>query len=92
MSFHHATKAQYLGPDGLKPVRGAHTLGCSVEVGSSRVNDLCTSAAAPNGARERILAWLAEGAREVTWVLCSLPRIISGLKQRGFAFQRIDDS
>jgi len=38
------------------------------------VNDLCTSAASPSGARERILAWLAEGAREVTWALCSLPR------------------
>jgi hypothetical protein len=24
--------------------------------------------------RGRILAWLAEGAREVTWALCSLPR------------------
>ena len=31
-------------------------------------------AAAPAVARERILAWLAEGAREVTWALCSLPR------------------
>jgi hypothetical protein len=38
------------------------------------VSDLCTGAAPPNGARERILAWLAEGAREVTWALCSLPR------------------
>jgi hypothetical protein len=73
MSFRYTTKPLYLGPDGLKPVPGAHTLGCSVEVGSSRVNDLCTSAAAP-GARQRILAWLAEGAREVTWALCSLPR------------------
>src|SRR5688572_13998624 len=25
-------------------------------------------------ARERIFAWLAEGAREVSWALCSLPR------------------
>jgi hypothetical protein len=38
------------------------------------VIDLCTAAAAPAGARERILAWLAEGAREVSWALCSLPR------------------
>ena len=38
------------------------------------MSDLCTGAAAPNGARERILAWLAEGAREVSWALCSLPR------------------
>jgi hypothetical protein len=38
------------------------------------VSDLCTSAAGPNGARERILTWLADGAREVTWALCSLPR------------------
>ena len=28
----------------------------------------------PRGAaRARILAWLAEGAREVTWALCTLP-------------------
>jgi hypothetical protein len=31
-------------------------------------------AVSPDGARGRILAWLAEGAREVTWALCSLPR------------------
>lgn len=74
MSLRHAIRPQYLGQDGLKPVRGAHTLGSSVEVRSSPVNDLCTSATAPNGARERILAWLAEGAREVTWALRSLPR------------------
>jgi len=74
MSFHHALKPQHVGPDRLNPVPGAHILGPSVEVGSSRVNDLCTSAADPSGARERVLIWLAEGAREVVWALCSLPR------------------
>ena len=38
------------------------------------MSDLCTGAAAPDGARERILAWLADGAREVSWALCSFPR------------------
>ncbi|MCA1646806.1 MAG: hypothetical protein LC797_15560 [Chloroflexi bacterium] len=38
------------------------------------MSDLCTGAAALNGGRERILAWLADGTREVTWALCSLPR------------------
>jgi hypothetical protein len=37
------------------------------------VSDLCTGAAG-SGARARILTWLAEGAREVTWALCALPR------------------
>jgi hypothetical protein len=56
----------------LKPVLGTPILPASVE--AKRVSDLCTGAAPPKGARERILAWLAEGAREVTWALCSLPR------------------
>jgi hypothetical protein len=56
----------------LKPVSGTPILRASVE--AKRVSDLCTTAAAPNGARERILAWLADGVREVTWALCSLPR------------------
>ncbi len=38
------------------------------------MSDLCTAATAPDGARERILAWLAAGAREVSWALCSFPR------------------
>ena len=38
------------------------------------MSDLCTGEAPPDGARERILAWLAGGAREVAWALCSLPR------------------
>ncbi len=37
------------------------------------MSDLCTGAAS-NGARERILVWLADGAREVTGALCFLPR------------------
>src|ERR1700736_4457026 len=75
MSFRDATKPYYLGPDRLNPVAGTPILRASVE--AKRVSDLCTGAAAPaapNGARERILAWLAGGAREVTWALCSLPR------------------
>jgi hypothetical protein len=72
MSFRDPTRAQHLGPDRLKPVTGTPILRPSVE--AKRVSDLCTGAAAPDGARERILAWLAEGAREVTWALCSLPR------------------
>jgi hypothetical protein len=72
MSFRDAIKPQYLGPDRLNPVTGTPILRASVE--AKRMSDLCTGAAAPNGARERILAWLADGAREVTWALCSLPR------------------
>jgi hypothetical protein len=72
MSFRDVTKPQYLGPDRLKPAAGTPILRASVE--AKRVSDLCTSAASPNGARERILAWLADGTREVTWALCSLPR------------------
>ena len=72
MSFRDATKPLYLGPERLKPAAGTPILRASVE--AKRVSDLCTGAAAPEGARERILAWLADGAREVTWALCSLPR------------------
>src|SRR5438105_8836402 len=70
MSFRDATKAQNLGPDGLKPVKGAPILDPSVEA-KGPASDLCT--APPGGGRARILAWLAEGTREVTWALCSLP-------------------
>lgn len=56
----------------LKPAGDAPILRASVE--AKRVSDLCTGVAAPNGTRERILAWLADGAREVTWALCALPR------------------
>ncbi len=38
------------------------------------MGNFCASAAASDGARERILTWLADGAREVRWALCSLPR------------------
>jgi hypothetical protein len=72
MSFRDAMPAQYLGPDRLKPVPGTSILRASVE--AKRLSDLCTGAAAPTAARERILAWLAEGAREVSWALCSFPR------------------
>jgi hypothetical protein len=36
--------------------------------------DLCAGLAEPLLARGRIFAWLAEGARELGWALCSLPR------------------
>ncbi len=72
MSFRDATNTQHLGPDRLKPVPGTSILRASVE--AKRVSDLCTGPAAPDGARERILAWLANGAREVAWALCSFPR------------------
>ena len=71
MSLHHSRKPHDLEPDRLKPAPGAPILRPSVE--AKRVSDLCTGAMAPSGARERVLAWLAEGAREVTWALCSLP-------------------
>jgi hypothetical protein len=38
------------------------------------VTDLCAGYTAQPSARERIFAWLAEGAREVSWALCTLPR------------------
>src|SRR5919197_4519203 len=63
---------QYLGPGRLKPVQGTPILRASVE--ARPVSDPCTGEGSHDGARERILAWLAEGAREVTWALCSLPR------------------
>jgi hypothetical protein len=72
MSFGDVARTQHLGPDRLKPVSGTPILRASVE--AKRVTDLCTVAAGSNGAREGILRWLADGAREVTWALCSLPR------------------
>jgi hypothetical protein len=38
------------------------------------VSDLCTGSGTVSDTRARILTWLADGAREVTWALCSLPR------------------
>jgi hypothetical protein len=71
MSFRDATKPQDVGPDRLKPVQGTPILDASGEA-SGRAVDLC--AMPPDGSRARILVWLAEGARAVTWALCSLPR------------------
>jgi hypothetical protein len=73
MSIRHATKPQHLGPGRLKPDRGTRTLRASVEA-TGRATDLCTGHGPRGVARERILVWLAEGAREVSWALCSLPR------------------
>jgi hypothetical protein len=73
MSFRDATKPQDLGPERLKPAEGAPILDPSVEA-EAAATDLCTGPVSPDVARARILAWLAEGAREVTWALCSLPR------------------
>jgi hypothetical protein len=38
------------------------------------VGDLCTGAGSAASSRVRILTWLADGAREIIWALCSLPR------------------
>jgi hypothetical protein len=73
MSFRDTTKPQDLGPEPLKPAPGAPNLGGSVEAEGPAI-DLCTGPAPRDVVRERILVWLAEGAREVTWALCSLPR------------------
>jgi hypothetical protein len=73
MSFRDAARAQHLGPERLKPAQGPPILDPSVEA-DERATDLCTGRAPRDVARERILAWLAEGAREVTWALCWLPR------------------
>ena len=72
MSFSEARQPQDLGAARLNTVQGAPILHASVE--ATRVSDLCTGEAPQGGARARILAWLAEGAREVTWALCSLRR------------------
>lgn len=73
MSFRDATKPQDLEPERLKPARGTPILGPSVEAEGPATN-LCTGRAPNDGTRARILAWLAEGVREVSWALCSLPR------------------
>jgi hypothetical protein len=73
MSFRDATKPQDLEPERLKPAQGAPILDASVEA-EGPAPDLCSGRAQDDVARERILAWLAEGVREVTWALCSLPR------------------
>jgi DinB superfamily len=72
MSFRDATRPQDLGPERLKPAEGAPILDPSVEA-EGRATDLCAGPAPHDLARARILAWLAEGAREVTWALCRLP-------------------
>ena len=73
MSSRDATRPQDLGPERLNPAQGAPILDPSVEA-EGRATDLCTGPAPREFARARILAWLAEGAREVTWALCWLPR------------------
>jgi len=73
MSFRDATKPQDLGPERLKPGQGAPNLHASVEAEGPAI-DLCTGPAPREVVRERILVWVAEGAREVTWALCSIPR------------------
>ena len=71
MSFRDATRPQDLGPDRLKPAEGAPILDPSVEA-EGRTTDLCTAPAPRDVNRARLLIWLAEGPREVTWALCSL--------------------
>jgi hypothetical protein len=72
MSFPDAAGPQHLGPDRLNLAPGTPILRPSVE--AKRVSDLCTGAGSSSGTRARILTWLADGAREVAWALCSLPR------------------
>jgi hypothetical protein len=73
MSFRDATRPQDLGPERLKPAEGTPILSASVEA-EGRATDLCTGDSPREIVRARLLAWLAEGAREVTSVLCWLPR------------------
>lgn len=74
MSPRNQTHPQHLGPDRLKPAEGTPILDASVEA-QGPATDLCTGRAPRDGARRaHILAWLAGGAREVTWALCSLAR------------------
>lgn len=68
MSFPDATGPQHVGPDSLNLGPGTPILRRSVE--AKPVTDLCTIA----GDRARVLSWLAEGARDLSWALCSLPR------------------
>src|SRR5437868_2286928 len=73
MSSRDVTRPQDVGPGRLKPAQGAPILDASVEA-EGRVSDLCTGTAPRDLVRARILAWLAEGAREVSWALSSLRR------------------
>src|ERR1051326_8816621 len=72
MSFRNTTKPQDLEPERLKPAQGAPTLNASVEA-EGPAPDLCSGHAPNVIGRERIMAWLAEGVREVTWALCCIP-------------------
>jgi len=72
MSFRDATRPQDLGPERLKPAEGTPILDASVEAEGR--TDLCTGVAPREVLRARLLAWLAEGAREVSSVLCWLPQ------------------
>lgn len=73
MSFRDDTRAQDTGPERLNPAQGAPTLEPSVEA-TGRASDPCTGHGSAQATRARILVWLAEGSREVTWALCSLSR------------------
>jgi hypothetical protein len=73
MSFRDATKPQDLEPERLKPDQGTPILDASVEA-EGPATPLCSGRAPNDVTRARILAWLGEGVREVTWALCSLPR------------------
>ena len=73
MSFRDATRPQDLGPERLKPGEGTPILSASVEA-EGRATDLCTGGSPREIVRAHLLAWLAEGAREVTSALCWLPQ------------------
>ncbi len=57
----------------MKPAEGTPILDASVAA-EGPATDPCTGRALRFNARGHILVWLSEGAREVTWALCSLPR------------------
>jgi hypothetical protein len=68
----HTEGAGVPASGGLKPGPGTPILGPSVE--AKAVSDLCTEGGFAPDTRARLLTWLAEGARDVAWALCSLPR------------------
>src|SRR6266550_2504030 len=61
-----------MGPGCLKPAMSTNILGTSAEGGA--VTDLCAGLARPDALRALILGWLADGAREISAALCTLPR------------------
>ena len=73
MSDWRDTKTRSGVPDGLNPAGGTFTLRASAE--AERVSEVFTEATLSTSvSRARLMAWLADGARGLTWALESLPR------------------